>query len=60
MRELLSQSLFFEISALLVLAAGVGLVGHLGPSVAWCFHCHAVGAAFPLPMSQSKAGVPEA
>jgi hypothetical protein len=29
MRELLSQSLFFEILAVLVLAAGVGLVGHL-------------------------------
>jgi hypothetical protein len=29
MRELLSQSLFFEISALLVLAAAVGFIGHL-------------------------------
>ena len=29
MRDLLSHSLFFEISALLVLAAGVGFVGHL-------------------------------
>ncbi len=29
MRDLLSHSLFFEISALLVLAAGIGSVGHL-------------------------------
>lgn len=29
MQELLSQSLFFEVAALLVLAAGVGFVGHL-------------------------------
>lgn len=29
MRELLSQSLFFEISAILVLAAAIGIVGHL-------------------------------
>lgn len=29
MRDLLNHSLFFEISALLVLAAGVGFVGHL-------------------------------
>lgn len=28
-RELLSQSLLFEIGVLLVLAAGVGFVGHL-------------------------------
>lgn len=29
MRELLGQSLFFEVSALLVLAAGIGFIGHL-------------------------------